>query len=50
MKNTNSDCESDMDTESDSERHTKTLMHGFIELQCIHDLRDKIIEVTPTKR
>jgi hypothetical protein len=37
MENTNIDSESDMDTKSDSERPTKMFVHGFIELQCIHD-------------
>jgi hypothetical protein len=49
MENTNFDCESDMETESNSERPSETLVHGFIESQCIHDLQDKIIEVTPAE-
>jgi hypothetical protein len=31
MEDGNFDCESDMDTKSDNERPTETLMHGFIE-------------------
>jgi hypothetical protein len=49
IENTNFDCESDMEIESDSERPSETLVHGFIDSQCIHDLQDKIIEVTPAE-
>jgi hypothetical protein len=38
-----------METESDNERPTETLVHGFIESQHIHDLQDKIIEVAPAE-
>jgi hypothetical protein len=50
MENTNYDRESDMDTKLDSERPTETLIHGFIESQHIHDLQEKIIEITHTGR
>jgi hypothetical protein len=38
-----------MDTESDNERPTETLVHGFIESQCLYDLQNKIIEVAPVE-
>jgi hypothetical protein len=38
-----------MEIESDNERPSETLVHGFIDSQCIHDLQDKIIEVAPAE-
>jgi hypothetical protein len=38
-----------MDTESDNEKPTETLVHGFIESQRIYNLQDKIIEVAPAE-
>jgi hypothetical protein len=49
IDNENSDHGSDMDIESDNEKSTETLVHGFIESQCIYDLQDKIIEVAPAE-
>jgi hypothetical protein len=49
IDNENSDYGSDMDIESDNEKPTETLVHGFIESQCIYDLQDKIIEVAPAE-
>jgi hypothetical protein len=47
IDNENYDYGSDMDIESDNEKPTETLVHGFIESQRIYDLQDKIIEVAP---
>jgi exonuclease III len=49
IDNENSDYGSDMDIESDNERPTETLVHGFIESQRIYDLQDKLIEVAPAE-
>jgi hypothetical protein len=42
---------SDFDTSDESENETpaKTLVHGFIDSQCICDLQDKIVEIAPAK-
>jgi len=49
MEETNFECESDMEMESNSEKPSETFVHGFIDSQCIHDLRDNIIEVAPVE-
>jgi hypothetical protein len=40
---------SDFDTSDESETETpaETLVHGFTDSQCIHDLQDKIVEIAP---
>jgi hypothetical protein len=42
---------SEFDTRDESENETpaKTLMHGFIDSQCICDLQDKIVKIAPTE-
>ena len=49
IDNENSDHGSDMDIESDNEKPSDTLVHGFIESQRIYDLQDKLIEVAPSE-
>jgi hypothetical protein len=49
IDNENFDYGSDMDIESDNEKPTETLVHGFIESQRIYDLQDKLIEVAPSE-
>jgi hypothetical protein len=49
MEEVNFECESDMEMESDSEKPSETLVHGFTDSQCIHDLHEKIIEVAPVE-
>jgi hypothetical protein len=41
--------EIDTDDESENERPTETLIHGFTESQRIHDLQDKIVEIAPVE-
>ena len=50
MQNEHNTTESDRDSDSKNERPIETLIHGFTESQCIHDLQDKIVEITPTER
>jgi len=47
----NSDIEDKDQTSSDSENEmpTETLVHGYIGSQCIHDLQDKLIELSPAE-
>jgi hypothetical protein len=33
--------------ESKNETHAETLVHGFTDSQCIRDLQDKIVKITP---
>jgi hypothetical protein len=45
------DTTSEFDTsdESENERPAETLIHGFTDSQCIHDLQDKIVEIAPAE-
>jgi hypothetical protein len=39
----------DASDESNNETTAETLVHGFIDSQCIRDLQDKIVEIAPTE-
>jgi hypothetical protein len=39
----------DASDESDNETTAETLVHGFTDSQCIHDLQDKIVEIAPVE-
>ncbi|XP_059070801.1 uncharacterized protein LOC131860407 [Cryptomeria japonica] len=43
--NTDTDTDSDMEQEQPSE----TLIHGFTESRCIHQMQDKILEIAPAQ-
>ena len=49
LQNERYDNTYEIENESEDEKPTETLIHGFTDSQRMHDLKDKILEIAPTE-